>query len=76
MDLETKGRVVLLGSTLLFILGLYGLLLSAFTPLTGVVLLDLLAQDVHYKYFSILLVPTTAYFVIANWVGWQYFRNA
>jgi hypothetical protein len=38
--------------------------------------LDILAADTHYKYFALLLVPTTAYFVIANWVGWQYYRNS
>lgn len=38
--------------------------------------LDVLAQDTHYKYFAMLIVPTTAYFVIANWVGWQYYRNS
>lgn len=30
----------------------------------------------HLIYFIPLLIPLTAYFVIANWVGWQYFRNA
>jgi hypothetical protein len=35
-----------------------------------------LADDEHYKYFAVLVVPTTAYFVIANWVGWQYYRNS
>lgn len=37
---------------------------------------DLLAADTHYKYFFLFLIPTTAYFVIANWVGWQYYRNS
>jgi hypothetical protein len=35
-----------------------------------------LADDEHYKYLAVLVVPTTAYFVIANWVGWQYYRNS
>ena len=39
-------------------------------------LLDVLAQDTHYKYFVLLIIPTTAYFVIANWVGWQYYQNS
>ena len=39
-------------------------------------ILDALSEDNHYKYFFVLLVPTTAYFVIANWVGWQYYRNS
>ena len=39
-------------------------------------LLDVLAQDTHYKYFVLLLIPTSSYFVIADWVGWQYFQNS
>lgn len=39
-------------------------------------LLDVLADDTHYKYFVILIIPMGAYFVIANWVGWQYYRNS
>ncbi|KAH9934805.1 uncharacterized protein B0H18DRAFT_1114657 [Fomitopsis serialis] len=39
-------------------------------------ILDVLARDTHYKYFALFLIPTTSYFVIANWVGWQYYRNS
>ena len=39
-------------------------------------ILDMLAADTHYKYFALFLIPTTSYFVIANWVGWQYYRNS
>src|ERR1700691_5496106 len=35
--------------------------------------LDVLAQDTHYKYFFMLVIPMSIYFVIANWVGWQYY---
>jgi hypothetical protein len=38
--------------------------------------LDALANDTHYKYFALLVIPTSAYFVIANWVGWQYYSNS
>jgi hypothetical protein len=38
--------------------------------------LDVLAQDTHYKYFVMLIIPMSIYFVIANWVGWQYYRNS
>jgi hypothetical protein len=37
---------------------------------------DMLDQDKHYKYLVPLLIPTTTWFVIANWVGWEYFRFA
>ncbi|KAL1411236.1 hypothetical protein Q8F55_002187 [Vanrija albida] len=35
-----------------------------------------LCADTHYKFLVPLLVPVTAWFAIANWVGWQYFRHA
>jgi hypothetical protein len=38
--------------------------------------LDGLKQDTHYKYFSLFIIPLGAGFVIANWVGWQYYRNS
>ncbi|KAJ7940690.1 hypothetical protein B0H13DRAFT_2226062 [Mycena leptocephala] len=71
-----SGHFLLLLSVVFFIVASYATLLSAFLPLTGIFILDALAADTHYKYFGILLIPTTAYFVIANWVGWQYYRNS
>lgn len=44
------------------------------TPMTAV--LDTLTRDTHYKYLALFSVPVCAYFVIANWVGWQFFRNS
>ncbi|KAK7014908.1 transmembrane protein [Favolaschia claudopus] len=73
MDSES---VVLLLFLLLFCVASYAILFSAFLPLTGIFILDVLALDTHYKYVGIFLIPTTAYFVIANWVGWQYYRNS
>ncbi|KAF4614736.1 hypothetical protein D9613_003002 [Agrocybe pediades] len=70
------GYIIILFSLLFFFLASYAVLFSAFLPLTGISALDVLAEDTHYKYFFILLVPTTSYFVIANWVGWQYYRNS
>ena len=35
-----------------------------------------ICADEHYKYLVPLLIPITAWFVIANWVGWEYFRYA
>ncbi|KZT26252.1 hypothetical protein NEOLEDRAFT_1063624 [Neolentinus lepideus HHB14362 ss-1] len=71
-----SGHLTIALSILFFILGSYAVLFSALTPSTGIALFDIIAHDTHYKYFFILLVPTTSYFVIANWVGWQYFRNS
>ncbi|EPQ58174.1 hypothetical protein GLOTRDRAFT_36636 [Gloeophyllum trabeum ATCC 11539] len=71
-----SGHLIILLSISFFVFGSYAVLFSAFVPSTGITVLDMIARDTHYKYFFILLVPTTSYFVIANWVGWQYFRNS
>ncbi|PPQ75282.1 hypothetical protein CVT26_015273 [Gymnopilus dilepis] len=63
-------------SLVFFVVAGYAVLFSAFLPLTGIWLFDKLARDTHYKYFVLLLIPTTSYFVIANWVGWQYYQNS
>ncbi|TCD68122.1 hypothetical protein EIP91_011487 [Steccherinum ochraceum] len=71
------GYLIVLGSILFFVVGSYATFFSAFFPLKGYhPLLDMLTEDTHYKYFVLLLVPTSAYFVIANWVGWQFYRNS
>lgn len=73
---RTAGYTVIVVSVSFLLLGSYATLFSAFWPNTGFKVLDVIAQDTHYKYFFLLLIPTTAYFVIANWVGWQYYRNS
>ncbi|KAF9480104.1 hypothetical protein BDN70DRAFT_877989 [Pholiota conissans] len=70
------GHLVVASALLFFVIASYAVLFSAFVPLTGISILDWLAKDTHYKYFAILIIPTTSYFVIANWVGWQYYRNS
>ena len=42
----------------------------------GTQVLDVLARDTHYKYLMVMLVSSGTGFVIANWVGWQYYRNS
>ncbi|KAI0071314.1 hypothetical protein K474DRAFT_639738 [Panus rudis PR-1116 ss-1] len=70
------GYIIIVASVLFFVVGIYATLLSAFWNNTGIWILDVLARDTHYKYLALLLIPTGAYFVIANWVGWQYYRNS
>ena len=86
------GHLIIASSVFFFALASYAVLFSAFLPLSGVFVrpllptislsfdksqaLDILATDAHYKYVLILLIPTTSYFVIANWVGWEYYRNS
>lgn len=60
-------------SALFFLIAAYAVLGSAFIR---VPFLDFLAEDTHYKYFALFSIPLTSYFVIANWVGWQYYTNS
>ncbi|KAJ3805485.1 hypothetical protein EV368DRAFT_31295 [Lentinula lateritia] len=70
------GHLIIAATAVFFVIASYSVLFSAFLPLTGNVVLDALAKDTHYKCFVLLIIPTGAYFVIANWVGWQYYRNS
>ncbi|KAF4579069.1 Phosphatidylinositol N-acetylglucosaminyltransferase subunit Y [Pleurotus pulmonarius] len=70
------GHAIIGLTVLFFLVASYAILLSAWLPLSGNSILDTLAQDKHYKYLVLLMIPTTSYFVIANWVGWQYYRNS
>ncbi|KAH7889442.1 hypothetical protein F5I97DRAFT_1964712 [Phlebopus sp. FC_14] len=70
------GHLIIALTALFFIVASYAVLLSAFTPLSGIRFLDILAQDSHYKYLALLIIPTSSYFIIANWVSWQYFQNS
>ncbi|KAG5727677.1 hypothetical protein E4T56_gene12269 [Termitomyces sp. T112] len=74
--LINSGHVIISFSIVFFALASYAVLFSAFLPPTGLSLFDMLAYDSHYKYFVLFIIPTGAYFVIANWVGWQYYRNS
>ncbi|KAF8231309.1 hypothetical protein L208DRAFT_1277734 [Tricholoma matsutake] len=69
-----SGHFIIAASLLFFLVASYAVFFSAFTP--SIPVLDALANDMHYKYFAILVIPTSAYFIIANWVGWQYYRNS
>ncbi|KAI0781046.1 hypothetical protein BD413DRAFT_18991 [Trametes elegans] len=70
------GYALIACSVLFLLLGSYAVLFSAFVPRTGVWVLDVLARDTHYKYLAVMLIPAGTGFVIANWVGWQYYRNS
>jgi|SRR5712671_3305895 len=85
------GYLLLAASALLLAVGTHAVLFSALFPGPGgegdregrrriidiiIAVLDALTRDTHYKYLALFSVPVCAYFVIANWVGWQFFRNS
>ncbi|KAF5358181.1 hypothetical protein D9756_001626 [Leucocoprinus leucothites] len=70
------GHAITTFCIIFFIVASYAIFFSAFSPATNIPVLHALAEDQHYKYFSILIIPVTFYFVIANWVGWQYYSNS
>ncbi|KAF8326034.1 uncharacterized protein EI90DRAFT_2999542 [Cantharellus anzutake] len=81
ISMESAGMALVFMSVGFLFCGMYFLVLSAFdfarsTPLNALPTVQVIVEDTHYKYLILLLIPTTSYFVIANWVGWQYFRNA
>ena len=76
------GYLFLTGSALLLVVGMYTILLGALLPghaagrPTNITAINALERDGHYKYLALFSVPICAYFVIGNWVGWQFFRNS
>ncbi|KAH8980933.1 hypothetical protein EDB86DRAFT_2978069 [Lactarius hatsudake] len=72
------GYIYLAASALLLAVGAHTILLGALFPggTTSIMALNALERDGHYKYLALFSVPVCAYFVIANWVGWQFFRNS
>ncbi|KZV73072.1 hypothetical protein PENSPDRAFT_574999 [Peniophora sp. CONT] len=71
-----SGYLVLVLTTVFFLCGFYALLLGHLLPLPVLPVLQVVIADYHYTCFAILIIPTTSYFVIANWVGWQYYSNS
>lgn len=75
------GYIYLAASVLLLVAGAHAILLGALLPghaagSTRITAINALERDGHYKYLALFSVPVCAYFVIANWVGWQFFRNS
>ncbi|KAI0306386.1 hypothetical protein B0F90DRAFT_1623195 [Multifurca ochricompacta] len=75
------GYILLAASALLLAVGTHAIITSALFSVSAeglvtITALDVLARDTHYKYLALFSVPIFAYFVIANWVGWQFFRNS
>jgi hypothetical protein len=86
-----SGHIIIASSAFFFFIASYAILFSAFLPRSGIFvrqpvshpksilsfqLLDALANDTHYKYLVMFIIPVGSYFIIANWVGWQYYRNS
>jgi len=69
------GYTVVVLSALFFLIAGYVTFFSAFTSSPNSVL-KVVVEDAHYKYLALFLIPTFSYFVIANWVGWQYYQNS
>ncbi|KAH9946208.1 uncharacterized protein BXZ73DRAFT_95708 [Epithele typhae] len=70
------GVVLVAASIAFLLLASYTVFFSAFLSKSGIWVLDTLADDKHYKYLLVLLIASYTGFVIANWVGWQYYRNS
>ncbi|KAH7341009.1 hypothetical protein B0J17DRAFT_653704 [Rhizoctonia solani] len=77
--LVRRGYALATLSFVIFIFGIYTSLLSpvlAYLEVPPSGIHSRVAADIHYKYFPFLAVPAGLLFVIANWVGWQYYQNS
>ncbi|KAF9653102.1 hypothetical protein BDM02DRAFT_3183064 [Thelephora ganbajun] len=70
------GYTIVVLAVLFFIIVGYVTFFSAFIPSPPNFILEVVVEDTHYKYLALFLIPTFSYFVIANWVGWQYYQNS
>ncbi|WRT67004.1 uncharacterized protein IL334_003970 [Kwoniella shivajii] len=64
-------------SSLMFVISISSFLLGIsyiYCPSEIIPFIKPICQDEHYKYIIPLLIPVIAWFSIANWVGWEYFR--
>ncbi|KAG9101624.1 hypothetical protein FS749_005162 [Ceratobasidium sp. UAMH 11750] len=78
-SLVRQGYLLVTVSVLILLFGIYALILGPAFAYFGVRPLEMhrtIAADTHYKYFPFLMVPAGLLFVIANWVGWQYYQNS
>ncbi|CUA68182.1 hypothetical protein RSOLAG22IIIB_03421 [Rhizoctonia solani] len=74
-----RGYALATLSLFVLMFGIYTSLLSpilAYFEITPYNVHSRVAADAHYKYFPFLIVPAGLLFVIANWVGWQYYQNS
>ncbi|KAF8610283.1 hypothetical protein BDV93DRAFT_517431 [Ceratobasidium sp. AG-I] len=77
--LVKRGYLLVLISLLIILFGIYSSLLApllSYFELPPIAVHRLFTNDTHYKYFPFLVVPAGLLFVIANWVGWQYYQNS
>lgn len=70
------GYMIIVSSVLFFLIIGYATFFSAFISPPPNLVLKLVVEDTHYKYLVLFLIPTSSYFAIANWVGWQYYQNS
>ncbi|KAJ1309636.1 hypothetical protein OPQ81_006404 [Rhizoctonia solani] len=74
-----RGYALAILSFVVFVFSVYTSLLCPALAYLEVPLSNIhsrVAEDAHYKYFPFLVIPAGLLFVIANWVGWQYYQNS
>ncbi|KZV70299.1 hypothetical protein PENSPDRAFT_651688 [Peniophora sp. CONT] len=67
------GCIILSLTGIFFLCGSYALWLSDIIPLPASSALRTVLTDARCLYSAILILPIASYFIIANWVGWQYY---
>lgn len=69
------GWVVLVGTLVAYIIGMYALVVSKIMPETGNPILDWVARDYYYSSLIVVMIPVSVIFVYFNWLSLKFFRH-
>ncbi|KAL1917274.1 uncharacterized protein VTP21DRAFT_4930 [Calcarisporiella thermophila] len=69
------GYALLITTFVMFVVGMYAVVVSKFMPVTGNKILDAIKEDVYYSALVPLTLPVTVWAVLWNWLGMKYFRH-
>ncbi|RKP26975.1 phosphatidylinositol N-acetylglucosaminyltransferase subunit Y-domain-containing protein [Syncephalis pseudoplumigaleata] len=69
------GWVLLIGTYMMFVSGMYAAFVSKWMPDTGSAILDWIRNDQYYCLLVPLSLPLFIYAVTCNWMGMKLFRH-
>jgi hypothetical protein len=74
-DTVFAGYLLLLGSFLFFVIGIYATVAAKFLPEVGHPVLDFVRGDQYYTLLAPLLIPVVLMSTYLNWLGLKFFRH-
>ena len=69
------GYLLLFGSFLFFVIGIYATVAAKFLPEVGHPVLDFVRSDQYYTLLAPLLIPVVLMSTYLNWLGLKFFRH-